>query len=335
MPHLPQRLKGFNYRTPFFYMVTFHASVNLPRPFSAINGKGCVPGDVTKAFLRIIRGFHSVYPEIAPITCFTIMPDHLHLLIRMQEGPFGKSLIEVVEALKESLAQAYARLVELPAPRVQKEFENYIARSPHVFAAGFHDHIVWKTGQLKRFTQYIRENPLRAWLRRQGRERGWFNRVRVVAFAGQRWYAYGNLALLDLPTLEVLQGHRATQPGTPAWQMLLDRAARLGPGCAGVSTFMSAHEKACGRAIGLAGGNWIVLSPRGFPSAGEGGDYESPEGVATRWHPSRAQEKWCARGHMLFLSLWEGDVRRLSNVELGLRCAEMWRVVHGADALRG
>ena len=36
MPHLPQRLKGFDYRTPYFYMVTIHARADLPDAFSAI-----------------------------------------------------------------------------------------------------------------------------------------------------------------------------------------------------------------------------------------------------------------------------------------------------------
>ena len=42
------------------------------------------------------------------------------------------------------------------------------------------------------------------------------------------------------------------------------------------------------RAIGLAGGRWIVLSPEGF---GEG------------WRPNPKFEKFCAEGRLLFISL--------------------------------
>lgn len=326
MPHLPQRLKGFDYRTTYFYMVTIHARADLPDAFSAIGPQGCLVNPLTRAFLHVIRGFHTAYPEIDPITCFTIMPDHLHLLIRIRERG-GHGLIEIVESLKESLAQVYFRAAGMPLPAAPKGLANFLSLKASVFVDGFHDYIVKKPGQLKRFSRYIRTNPQRSWLRRQARERGWFNRVHLVDFAGHRWYAYGNVALLDLPELVPLKGHRATRPDTPEWNALVGRAARLGPGGAGISTFMSAHEKACGRAIGLAGGNWIVLSPDGFPPAGDGGGYLKPEGEPTRWHPGERQEKWCAQGRMLFLSLWEGGVRRLDSATLWQRCHEMGEVV--------
>ena len=155
--------------------------------------------------------------------------------------------------------------------------------------------------------------------------------MRRVTFAGRPWFAYGNVALLDLPEIVPLKGHRATLPDSPAWRALVDRAARLGPGCAGISTFMSPHEKACGHEIGLAGGSWIVLNPRGFMPAGEGTGYDSPAGEPTRWHPGEAQERWCAQGRLLHLSLWEGSVRRLDAAELGRRCHLMGDVVAVLD----
>ena len=90
------------------------------------------------------------------------------------------------------------------------------------------------------------------------------------------------------------------------------RASRIGPGGAGVSTFMSPCEKACGHALGLAGGRWIVLSPEGF---GE------------RWHPGRQYEKFCAEGRMLFVSLWPAMAREPTRAELYERCHQMGDVV--------
>ena len=40
----------------------------------------------------------------------------------------------------------------------------------HPFERDWHDWIVKKDGQLAAFTRYIRENPYRAWLRRQNRQ---------------------------------------------------------------------------------------------------------------------------------------------------------------------
>lgn len=307
-------------------MVTIHARPGLPEAFSAIGPRGCVANELTMAFLHVIRGFHRAYPEIDPITCFTIMPDHLHVLIRLREST-GHGLIEIVEALKETLAQVYFRESHMSMPPALDGLGNFLSLKPRVFADGFHDYVVKKPGQLKRFTRYIRTNPQRSWLRWQAREKGLFNRVRLVDFVGRQWYAYGNAALLDLPEIVPLKGHRATRPNTPEWNELVAQAGRLGAGCAGVSTFMSAHEKACGRAIGLAGGNWIILSPEGFPPQGDGRGYLAPAGEPTRWHPGERREKWCAKGRILFLSLWEGGVRRLDNTELWRRCHEMGEVV--------
>ena len=104
------------------------------------------------------------------------------------------------------------------------------------------------------------------------------------------------------------KGHRATREGSPDWNALVARASRIGPGGAGVSTFMSPLEKACGNAIAKAGGAWIVLSPEGFSS---------------RWHPPRQKEKFCAEGRMLFLSLYEERAKQPTNAELYSRCHEM------------
>ena len=68
---------------------------------------------------------------------------------------------------------------------------------------------------------------------------------------------------------------------------LREAAARIGPGGAGLSTFLSPLEKDAGNAIIAAGGALIVLSMTGF---GE------------RWHPTEKQERLCAAGRMPYLS---------------------------------
>ena len=181
---------------------------------------------------------------------------------------------------------------------------------PPVFERAWHDWIVKKDGQLAAFTRYIRENPERAWLRRVNRQ--YFGKVRKASFLGREWFAYGNLAILDLPMLIAVKGHRATKPGMPEWNVLVDSCARIGPGGAGVGTFMSPLEKECGNAIAKAGGKWIVLSPEGFHE---------------RWHPPREKERFCAEGRMLFLSLWPPMDRQPQNAELYQRCHEMGDIV--------
>ena len=117
------------------------------------------------------------------------------------------------------------------------------------------------------------------------------------------------------------KGHRATKSGTPEWNTLVESCSRIGPGGAGVGTFMSPLEKECGNAIAKAGGKWIVLSPEGF---GE------------RWHPPREKERFCAEGRMLFLSLWPPMERQPQRAELYQRCHEMGDIaVEGLMAADG
>ena len=179
-----------------------------------------------------------------------------------------------------------------------------------IFSRDWHDWIVKSDGQLDAFITYIRENPARSWLRKSHRE--YFQRVNEIDFLGRKWYGYGNAALLGLPVLEPFRCSRKWAEGGPEWCEAVARASRLGPGGAGVSTFMSPCEKACGHALGLAGGRWIVLSPEGF---GE------------RWHPSRQYERFCAEGRMLFLSLWPAMTREPTKAELYDRCHLMGDVI--------
>ena len=79
-----------------------------------------------------------------------------------------------------------------------------------------------------------------------------------------------------------------------------------------MGTFMSPCEKECGNAIYKAGGSLLVLSPEGF---------------APRWHPPRNKEALCAKGRMLFLSLWEPCAAKPDNATLYQRCHEMGDII--------
>ena len=68
-------------------MVTLKALPHVA-PFSDIVAPGTCQGNpITFAMVNCIRHFHQGCQAIAPIECFTIMPDHLHVLIRIRELP--------------------------------------------------------------------------------------------------------------------------------------------------------------------------------------------------------------------------------------------------------
>lgn len=325
------RLKGFDYKSPYFYMVTLKRLKGLAE-FSRIGPGGLVENEVTPAFAAVIRSFHLKWRCCEEISPFVIMPDHLHLLFKICAIPDRVALGRLVYPLEKELAEAYWLVVGAGETAPCKTLPTHYSPGPPsrslasggregfasggfvrpIFDPAWHDWTVKKEGQLAAFRRYIRENPVRAALRRANAP--FFRQVAPVDFLGRRWFAYGNRALLDLPVLVPFKGHRATAVGSPEWNALVESATRIGPGGAGVSTFMSPLEKACGNAIARAGGAWIILSPEGF---------------GPRWHPPREKERFCAAGRMLYLSLYEAQTRRPTRAELYDRCHEMVNLAQG------
>lgn len=302
------RLIGFDYKSPYYYMVTLKRLKGLAA-FSELGPEGLVENDITRAFKAIIDGFHLTWRCCEEISPFAIMPDHLHLLIKIKAIDDRVALGRLVYPLEKALAQAYWKIIGADKTAPGKTPPEGPAPGGFVrpiFEKDWHDWIVKKTGQLAAFRRYIKENSARAWNRRANAR--YFGRVTEIEFLGHRWFAYGNRAILDLPVLTPFKGHRATAEGSPEWQAMLGAASRIGPGGAGVSTFMSPLEKACGNAIAKAGGKFVVLSPEGF---------------GPRGHPPREKEKFCAQGRMLFLSLYEATARQPTRQELYERCHEM------------
>ena len=315
-----KRLTGFDYSRPMFYMVTIKCRAGV-RALSEIVAPGkCQMNAITRAMVNCIRSFHLGCDVIAPIECFSIMPDHIHLLIRIADR--GKALKGVGVGGVSSTGAAPVRIlrletiVDLLMQALEGRYREVSGLREQVFEASWHDWIVTAEGQLPAFTRYIRENPRRAFLREANRR--YFTSVRRVNFADREWFAYGNAALLELPVIEPFRCSRKWEPDGVEWGVAVGRAERLGPGGAGCGTFMSPCEKACGNAIYQAGGALIVLSPEGF---------------APRWHPPRNKEALCAKGRMLFLSLWEPCAARPDNATLYRRCHEMGDVLLRAKRL--
>ena len=330
------RLPGFDYKRPFFYMVTIKRREGAAvEPFSAIAADGrIVASAITEAFLRVIEAFHETWYCIEPIRYFVIMPDHLHLIIKVREIVKRVSLAVVVRQLIKALDRAYwavagaERLQQNPAGGWQGVVLHDSLRES-IFAFDWHDWIVKKGGQLAAFRKYIAENGPRAARRRAARQ--FFTRAREIAFQGRRYWAYGNEALLELPVIVAIKGHRRPLAGLVApeahpqghlrgSEALCAAASRIGPGGAGLSTFLSPLEKEAGNEIIKAGGALIILSMEGF---------------APRWHPSEKQERLCAAGRMLYLSPYEPRAAKLTRQEMHVRAHELvdWALAHSHEHL--
>ena len=331
------RLPGFDYTRPFFYMVTLKKEP-ARAPFSEVVGDPAnhylLQNDTTRRLSAAIRSFHEAWRCVGPIECFTVMPNHIHLLLRILPVEKRLSLPRLVWLLKRALSAAVdappggaggcntpTSLAEGRAagPQARAAGPQVRAACPqhagHLFQEDWHDWIVKKDGQLAAFTRYIRENPERRWLRMSRPDL--FRRAGKVRFAGRDWFAYGNTAILELPVIEAFKCSRSWTAGGTEWSAALVRAERIGPGGAGIGTFMSPCEKECGNAIVRSGGSLGILCPEGFDA---------------RWHPTRVKERLCADGRILFLSLYPPEAARPDKATLHRRCHEMGALAETALA---
>lgn len=221
------RLTGFDYARPYFYMVTIRCHAGVAA-LSAIVAPGrCEMDAITKAFVHVIRTFHERVVGLCPMEGFSVMPDHIYLLIKIAGETEsktlgftseGKALGFYVDGLMAALSRAYwevlAKAGDGEARRIVLEAKE-IKRFALVFFADWHDWRVKCENQLAAFTRYIRENSAQSWLRKSHRE--YFQHVSAIEFLGRKWYGYGNAKLLVLPVLEPFRCSRKWAKDGPEW----------------------------------------------------------------------------------------------------------------------
>ncbi len=295
-----KRLPDFDYTRPYFYMVTLKRAPGWA-DFITLTGDASThftqKTPLTLRLSHVIRSFHEHWRCIAPIQNFTIMPDHIHLIIKICPVERPLSLATLVWQLMRALEAAY---LNGDSPQGDQ----------HLFLPDWHDWIISKQDQLKTFIRYIYENPMRAWRRRTHPKQ--FHHVQTVNFLDCQWLAYGDTSLLHAPVMIPFKCSRKWQENSREWLEAVETASRIGPGCVGISTFMSPCEKVCGNTIFKTGGSLIILHPEGFPE---------------RWHPTRNKEPLCAAGRLLFLSLYPATTQKPSKQDLYTRCHEMGDLV--------
>ncbi len=236
------RLPGFDYSRPYFYMVTIRRNDGYPA-LSRVCGDAAshylAANWITRLFVDIIMTFHETWYCIEPIRCFSIMPDHIHLLIKIRDIEKRVSLAVIVRMLTRALEKGYFALAGASACTTPTDAKRAatgaggrsgaVARSggQHLFAFDWHDWIVKADGQLAAFTRYVRENPERSWRRKSHRE--YFQRVNEVLFLGWKCYGYGNTEILKSPILEPMRYSRKLAEGGREWNAAVARAVASRP----------------------------------------------------------------------------------------------------------
>ena len=263
-----------------------------------------------------------------------IMPDHIHLLLRVCEPlPDGKHLGMVVRGFKTGCSRAWWQWQdetglggETPSTAAPSAASSPSAAPscasapsaappasssaavpkasplgkplrPVLFASGYHDRIINRPGMLENIKRYMAENPLRARIRQECPHL--MERQLHLWIAGREYAAFGNLFLLKYPIKEQVFFHRK-DPSTGEPTELTEAYA---------------HDR--DRLLKVAEEGTVLVTP-GI-STGEklvveaALDNQLPliilqkEHIGEYWKPSRRRFYACATGYLLLLSPWQVD----------------------------
>lgn len=296
------------YRLLYFFMVTLKRMPNLA-PLSLLDAEapyGVKSTEITDALNSVIVNFPRQSPGIASSTPFRVMPDHIHLLILVDGS---------VPAAERLTLPQYVRVLRR---RLTNAFNEVTGHQGEVFEWKWHDYVVKKERQLANFRHYIINNAFMALAR--ARRLDYF-RIQQIEHARlpARFWALGNVEILDYPELTALKVSRTVLPETETWAREVDVFRFATPVDVVMSCFFSRGEQAVRWYVLAQGGGCVVLLPDGF---------ESPLEVGVgifKWHPAgdRLQQA-CAEGRLLFLSRMAPKVKKVEKVgSLRERCLQM------------
>lgn len=282
------------------------------------SGVRAVVTETGRAVLEETEHITEIYPQIR-ILCRQIMPDHLHLLLFVEEA-LPVHLTSVVSGFKLGCNRGYwnslAKLantehrregadterrcgeendekqtaVSCAADFCEAEKKDTQARRTGLWADGYHDRILFHKGQLDALIHYIKDNPRRLALKRANPEL--FKIRQHLQIAGMSFTAMGNIFLADYPQKAVIQCSRKLHQAEIDAKKgdCLDEAAK---GMVFVSAAISEGEKQICRAVREAGNPLVVLLEKGFPKPEDPNyKYFKPKGVYF---------EACAAGKLLLL----------------------------------
>ena len=180
--------------------------------------------EVGRAVIEETEHIAAIYPQIR-ILCRQIMPDHLHLLLFVEEA-LPVHLTSVVSGFKLGCNKGYwnslaelantehrgeekentgringeekgetQRAVSCAADFCEAEKKDTQARRIGLWADGYHDRILFHKGQLDALIHYIKDNPRRLALKRANPEL--FKIRQHLQIEGMSFTAMGNIFLAD------------------------------------------------------------------------------------------------------------------------------------------
>lgn len=317
-----RRMYGHNYAVPGTYEVTMAVADRRP-VFGEIVGTTREHGDQPRlkpsplgqaVLSNELPKIHYYYPMVE-IWQVCLMPDHLHLIIRINEPlPAGKHLGIIIGAFKGGVSRAWWNLsVTASAPSAGHLSATASAVSvwhlsatasaasaavsrPPLFEPNYNDHILMRDGQLQNWKRYLRDNPLRYMMRREYPHL--FQRALCITIGGTRYSAFGNMLLLRQPEKHQVFFHRRTggvpTEDTDVWKtasLRLISAANSGDVL--VTPGISECEK---RIKNMALQQKLRMI------------HVQADPIGRYWKPERSRFEACAHGALLILAPWPEDM---------------------------
>ena len=220
------------------------------------------------------------------VVALQMMPDHLHAILYVMmkmEKPLGKVLLGVKQACNQAFRNVMAEdVVSVAQQHARQKRENGL-----LFAKGFNDQILLREGQLRRWLNYLKDNPRRLLMKRENPEL--FRVQRGLTYKGITFSAIGNRFLLERPLkVQVQCSRKMTEAELQANLKACLGAARQGAVL--VSPAISPGEKAIMRAAFEEGLPLISLQENGFTDLAK---------------PGGKRMEYCAKGQLLILAPWE------------------------------
>ena len=309
-----RRLFSHDYRAVGTYMLTLVVEGRIP-----LFGKLCGTADDPKVKLSALgetisdveqKKISHYYPMVE-VWKLCVMPDHLHLIVRVKAPlPEGRHLGHVVSGFKSGCSRAWWALQDAAAPCGEPQNtgassavpsapvscgspqEATAARRPVLFEKGYCDKILLRDGQLDNWKRYLDDNPRRLFIKRLHPE--YFTVLHQVQLMDHPCQIIGNQFLLNIPDKAAVIVHRAYsdhefEDHLQKWLSLGEAGGVL------ISAAISPREKIVMREAMNRGYRLILLRENGFPPL---------------YKPSGEAFNACSEGRLLQVSPWEYHMQR-------------------------
>ena len=307
-----RRCVGHDYTNRQIYMITMVTEGRRPLFGQVVGKSDGEPGSSDEPRMELSALGQSVvdewwattlhHPEVE-VLALQMMPDHLHgiLFVREQmEQPLGMAL----RGFKQSCNRHYRELildqspvsyVALPTQQTEHRDRRGEDRTHGLlFARGYNDRLLLRSGQLDTWFNYLADNPRRLLMKREHPEL--FRVQRGLVYAGQRFSAIGNRFLLERPLKVQVQCSRSIKE-TELQAKLQTYLQAARQGAVLVSPAISKGEKTIMRAVFEEGLPLIYLQENGFTDLAK---------------PGGKRMDACAKGQLLILAPWEHHNEKLT-----------------------